>query len=63
LQPTLDESHLKCRVVTGGIAASELKLNYTCMRMYPSLLLSHNKIELPAIQIDEMYSTRLTLTN
>lgn len=33
------------------------------MRMYPLLRLSNNKIELPVVQIEETYSTNITLTN
>ena len=33
------------------------------MRLYPNLRLSHSKIELPAVQIDEVHRSKLMLSN
>jgi hypothetical protein len=58
-----EEDRLACKVITGEIATSQLDLHYTCEVVRPDLTLTHNKIELPALQVGEVVQAATTLRN
>lgn len=49
--------------MTGEIATSKLDLHYVCDVTRPDLSVSHNKINLPALQVDELVQTTTSIRN
>jgi hypothetical protein len=58
-----EEDKLACKVITGEIATSQLDLHYFCEVTRPDLSLTHNKIDLPALQVAEIVQATTTLRN
>lgn len=58
-----EEDKLPIKVITGEIATSQLELHYVAEVTRPDLTLTHNKIDLPALQIGEIVQAATTLRN
>jgi len=58
-----DEGYLKCKIITGNIATKDLRLPYSCDIMKCPLEFSAMKIDIPVMQVDEMFNTTLMIKN
>ncbi len=47
-----EEGFIPCKIITGDIANTEVKINYTCETVRPDLCILNNKIDLPVLQVD-----------
>ncbi len=63
IQPTNEETSIRCKVITGNAAVHELKLNCLCTVLYPSLYVAYNKINFPVVQVEEMFMATTTFKN
>lgn len=58
-----EEGSIPCKIITGDIATSEIKIEYNCETIKPDLSLQHNKIDLKATQVDEISFASTILKN
>lgn len=58
-----EEDYISCRVITGEIATSKLDIHYNCEVVRPDLTISHNKVDLPALQLGETVEATTAFRN
>lgn len=51
-KPHKEEGTITCKIITGQLAATEVKINFLCEVVRPDICITTNKIDLPTLQID-----------
>jgi hypothetical protein len=58
-----EEDYIGCKIITGEISTNKVDLHYTCEVTRADLSISNNKIDLPALQIDEIVQASTSIRN
>jgi len=59
----LEETEMRCKIVTGNLAARDTKISYRAEVVKCPLHFSTHKIQVPAIQVNEKFDVNVTITN
>lgn len=63
LETRKDEGYLHCKIITGTIATHELRIPYATDIVKCPLDFEAKKIDIQALQIDEVFSTSINIAN